>query len=136
MHTFIRFCAYMWVYYKVFIIVAIIVAKSISAAHLFMTGYDKWWTAAVPFGHFYYKRDLAGIEMYFLIPCVIFELLWLTSFNLILFLIWLVFSIICNTKYAYVYVSSVNPFIYSCVPFAKYVIMLKESVEYARNESR
>ena len=135
MFSFTRLVAYSWVYLGSYIIIAIIVTKVISALYL-RTDYDKWWSALLPFGHYYYKRQLAGIELYFIIPSILAHLTFITSYSIVPFLIWLVFSCICDYKFAILYLDNYNAFVYALVPFAKYVIMLKEVITRERNDSR
>lgn len=129
MFDFIRFVSYLWVYYKYYIIAILVITKVISALFL-RTDYDKWWTGLLPLGHYYYKRQLAGVELYFLIPSIIALLLFITNRGFVFFIMWSLLSSICNYKFAVIYLDRYNAFVYSLVPFAKYVIMLREVLKH------
>ena len=128
--------AYFWVYYKVPIIVVILIAKGILTVHLKVTGYDKWWLALIPFGHLYCKRELCGLPLYLIIPYVLITWIFSTSLNLIVFILQVALCVVHNYKYAYMCIDSCKPIVYSLVPFAKYYFMLKEVKEYAEFLSR
>lgn len=128
MFDFIRFVSYLWEYYKYFIITIVIVTKVISAVFL-RTDYDKWWVGLLPLGHYYYKRQLAGVELYFIIPSIVSLIMFLTNRGFIFFAVWLLLSSICNYKFAIIYLDRYNAAVYSLIPFAKYVIMLKEVIK-------
>jgi hypothetical protein len=101
-----------------------------------VTGYDKWYLGLVPFGWFYYKKDLAGVAIWMLIVQTILELFFLTSYNLIGLILVIIMSSITNYSYANIYVDGSNPKLYACCPFYKYAYMIKEVITIARNESR
>ena len=136
MSSFIRLLMYFWVYCKGYIIVAFILCKVVSALYLKVTGYDKWWLGFIPFGHVYYKIELAGISPVLLLSYTAVFLLAIADFNIYMLFVAVLLDIVSNQKFANIYIDDVNPWVYACVPFMKYIIMLKEVIINARIKSR
>lgn len=136
MSSFIRLLLYFWVYCKGYFIVAFILCKLISAVYLWATDYNKWWLGILPFGHVYYKIELAGISPVLMSFYVVLCPLSLVDYNVYLFAIAMILDIISNYKFADMYIDNGNPWLYSCLPFAKYVIMIKEVISNERIKSR
>lgn len=118
------------------VLLIVVIAKLVNMAYLFVTGYDKYWLAVVPFGHLYVKSDLAGVNKILLSLSAILSLLSLYSYDLITSIITLILVIVINVKYSSIYVDDCNPYVYSMVPFAKYIIMCKEVFTYAGDATR
>lgn len=129
MFSFESLVALIFVYYKYPLLLGLILTKVISALYL-RTNYDKWWLGLLPFGHYYYKRELAGVELYFIIPSILTLVSFITSYSAVSLVLWLIFSAICNYKFAVIYLDSYNAWLYSLVPFAQYGVMIKEVMKH------
>ena len=134
--SFVSFWAWVWIQYYIPAFLIVIISKIIVALHLRAQGYDKWWLAIIPFCHLFCKRELSGLQLYLIIPYLVFTVLFLWTYDFFFFIIMLVLCVLINRQYAYICIDSCNPWIYSLVPFYKYFIMLKEARQYAGNESR
>lgn len=131
--TFVRFVAYIWVNYKVLVLVAVMAAKTITALYLRAIGYDRWFTALIPFGWFVYGGD-ASVPVLLLLARVIMELFFITSYQLVFFILAIALYVWTVYLAADVYVNYSNPKLFAAIPFYKYYIMIKEVLRIARNE--
>lgn len=126
------FCMFVFMYYLPFFITVMIFLKVCSGAFLFYSQYDKWYLGIIPFAQTYYKCELSGTEWYWHVFDSVFGFIALYTFNPVAFLIWYILRGISDYKYASIFIDACNPHVYAWVPFAKYVIMVKEVLIYAR----
>lgn len=119
-------CYALWIYYKVWVIATVIICKIIQATYLKVTGYDKWGLGWVPLTHLYYKRELAAVPIYLLIPYGIFIVLSTIYPDYVTLVPLIIFACVCNYKFAVMYVDQYSAPVYAFVPFAKYIIMVKD----------
>ena len=133
---FVKFIAYTWVYLKGYIIVAFLLTKVLTAIYLKFTGYSNWYLGAIPFGHVYFKHELAGVSYVVLAFQVFAELAFCTTYQLVPFIVTVVLCVYTNFRFATIYADQYNAMLYAVVPFGKYYIMVREVISNAGNESR
>lgn len=126
MFDFVYFIALVWVYYRPTIITIYVICTIAMSVYLKVTGYDKWYLGFVPAGSVFYKYELAGVNPLLTVSEMISNVLFFLTFDPISCAAMLILRILSNYKFASIYVDLPNPAYYSCLPFAKYVIIVKE----------
>lgn len=126
--------AYIWVYYKAYIVTAYVISRLIFIAYLYFNCYDKPWVASIPFGHCFAKRELTGLSLSIVIIYFISVVSFLLIFHWFWFLIMWGMSLVMNYHFSKIYVDEHNPVVYTFVPFAKVVIMVKDIIKFTHNE--
>ena len=123
----IRVLIYMMVLYEPYIIFAFVVQSIIFAVYLYHMEYSKWWVCLLPFGVYYARYELGTAPLWLGIVAGITA--FLTHMGIIpISIIWLGASMYSNYKFCLFFVEVCNPIVFSCVPLAKYIIMLKEVI--------
>lgn len=135
MHSFMRFCFFFWLYCKHYVIIPYVILRVVTALYLKVTGYDKWWLGAVPVCHHCVKRDLAGVGFGWLVPTALLAVLFFVGYSPIVLIAWFILNVICDYKFAEMYVYDYDAKLYSFIPGSKYVIMVMEVIKYVRDES-
>ena len=125
---FMRFCVLFWHEMYGLVIAAVIVNKILFALYMKANWYDKWWLGFVPLGHLWCKREIAGVPIATLVLQGIFLLLFMYTFNLTNFVLWVVLSCVNNFLCSRIIVGTGLGALYSFCPIAKYVIQLKEVI--------
>lgn len=121
----IKLYAYISVYIPHYVVGYVIITGLYRAFYLKATGYDKWWLSIIPFGHFFYRRDLSGCPLYLLVPLGVCELFAIAGSALFWFPTWLL-NCLCNFQFGAVYLNQGNNVIFSFIPLGKYFVMWKE----------
>lgn len=121
----IRLYSYMIVFIPHYFVGYFLVTAAFRAYYLKATGYDKWWVSFIPFGHIYYRRDLAGVNLWLLIPLIVFEIIAISGSPYPWIVVWLL-NALANYFFGTIYLNKGNALVFGFVPLAKYFVMWKE----------
>ena len=121
----VRIYAYASVYIPHYFIIYVALLSVYRAYILRSMNYDKWWLGLIPFGHYFYRRDLGGVSLPLLIALGVSEIAGISGMVYAWFVAWILNAIV-NMKFAQVYCCNSNPKVFGFVPFAKYILMWKE----------
>ncbi len=136
MLDFVRLMTWLVDKYFVLLVVLYILCKGITALYLKLLCYSKWWLSLIPLGHWYCKYELGAVTPWLLVPTGIMTLLASYTYDIVFMLVCLVLSLISELLYSKTFIGCCNSYLWTFVPFAKYIIMVKEVITYARDGSR
>ncbi len=112
--------------YWYLILIVYINQKVMFAVYLYKTDYCHWWAWLIPFGHLYCKRELCALNIPLIIIYVLISSCAYYTLDPIFITVFCIVSAICNHKFCSMYMDSGNPWIFSLVPGAKYIMLIKE----------